>query len=109
MNEYGWAGSLSCLFCKHIAGIPTCLQDPVFSRLCSFISQTEHLLCAGHQGHRDEKEKHSPCPGIYHITNSNKTTNREIETPPIDGIVSSALNAVRREREGYLSWVLKDE
>ena len=38
-----------------------------------------------------------------------ETTNREIETPPIDGIVSSALNAVRREREGYLSWVLKDE
>ena len=67
MNEYGWAGSLSCFFCKHIAGIPTCLQDPVFSRLCSFISETEHLLCAGHQGHRDEKEKHSPCPGIHHI------------------------------------------
>ena len=38
-----------------------------------------------------------------------ETTKREIETPPTDGIVSSALNAVRREREGYLSWVLKDE
>ena len=33
--------------------------DPVLSPLCLFISQTEHLLPAGHQGCRDESEENS--------------------------------------------------
>ena len=55
--------------------------------------------------------KRNTVPVLEYIISpaTTKTTNREIETPPIDGIVSSALNAVRRERGGYLSWVLKDE